>query len=76
MLLDRRTRARPYVDGRTLEGMVERHLRGDRNYTAEIHQVLTLELIHRLFVDARQPDAPVDEPEAATIGVGSGALAP
>jgi hypothetical protein len=30
---------------------VESHLRGDRNYTTEIHKVLTLELLHRLFLD-------------------------
>jgi len=52
MLLDPRTLSRPYVVRRALEDVVERHLRGDRNYTAEIHKVLTLELIHRLFVDA------------------------
>ena len=27
------------------------HLKGDRNYTNEIHKRLTLELIHRLFLD-------------------------
>jgi hypothetical protein len=27
------------------------HLKGDRNYTSAIHKVLTLELIHRLFLD-------------------------
>jgi hypothetical protein len=31
--------------------MVRGHLKGDRNYTTEIHKVLTLELMHRLFVD-------------------------
>jgi hypothetical protein len=33
--------------------LVRGHLRGDWNYTSEIHKVLTLELLHRLFVDAR-----------------------
>ena len=32
--------------------MVRGHLKGDRNYTFEIHKVLTLELLHRLFLDA------------------------
>ena len=27
------------------------HLKGDRNYTNEIHKVLTLEILHRLFLD-------------------------
>ena len=34
-----------------LEAMVRGHLKGDRNYTTEIHKVLTLEILHRLFLD-------------------------
>jgi asparagine synthase (glutamine-hydrolysing) len=51
MLLDSRSLGRPYVDRRTLEGMVNGHLTGKRNYTTEIHKVLTLELLHRLLID-------------------------
>jgi asparagine synthase (glutamine-hydrolysing) len=51
MLLDSRSLSRPYVDGKVLESMVEKHLRGEANYTTEIHRLLTLELQHRLFVD-------------------------
>jgi len=51
VLLDPRSLSRPYVDRRQLEAVVHGHLKGDRNYTNEIHQLLTLELIHRLFVD-------------------------
>lgn len=51
MLLDQRTLSRPYLDGRAVEAMVQGHLKGNRNHTSEIHTVLTLELIHRLFVD-------------------------
>jgi asparagine synthase (glutamine-hydrolysing) len=51
MLLDRRTLGRPYLDRREVEAVVRGHLRGDRNYTTQIHQLLTLELFHRLFVD-------------------------
>lgn len=51
MLLDRRTLARPYLDRRGVEAVVRGHLRGDRNYTTQIHQLLTLELFHRLFID-------------------------
>jgi asparagine synthase (glutamine-hydrolysing) len=52
MLLDRRTLSRPYLKQNMLETIVQSHLRGDRNYTTEIHKVLTLELLHRLFLDA------------------------
>ena len=51
MLLDPRTLSRPYVQRQTVENMVRHHLNGDRNYTTEIHRLLTLELQHRLFVD-------------------------
>jgi asparagine synthase (glutamine-hydrolysing) len=51
MLLDSRTLSRPYLDGKRLKEIVAGHLKGDRNYTTEIHKVLSLELLHRLFVD-------------------------
>ena len=51
MLLDPRTLSRPYLERNALERMVEGHLKGNRNYTSEIHTVLTLELLHRLFLD-------------------------
>jgi asparagine synthase (glutamine-hydrolysing) len=51
MLLDSRTLSRPYVQRGTLEAIVQGHLKGNRNYTTEIHKVLTLELVHRLFLD-------------------------
>ena len=53
MLLDQRTLSRPYLDKKMVEMIVTGHLRGNRNYTTEIHKVLTLELIHRLFLDAK-----------------------
>jgi len=53
MLLDPRTLARPYLNRNGLERVVRGHLDGSRNYTYEIHKVLTLELLHRLFVDSR-----------------------
>ena len=53
ILLDPRTLSRPYIEGHKLEGMVHGHLRGDRNYTSEIHNVLSLELLHRLFIDRK-----------------------
>lgn len=51
MLLDPRTLSRPYLERKGLETMVEGHLKGGRNYTSEIHKVLSLELLHRLFID-------------------------
>ncbi|MGA3199225.1 MAG: hypothetical protein ABSD89_07435 [Halobacteriota archaeon] len=51
MLLDPRSLGRPYIERKRLEKMVQGHLKGDRNYTTEIHKVLTLELLHRLFLD-------------------------
>ncbi|HZS56220.1 MAG TPA: hypothetical protein VFA65_17585, partial [Bryobacteraceae bacterium] len=51
ILLDPRTLSRPFVNRKRLEATVEGHLRGNRNFTIEIHKLLTLELLHRLFVD-------------------------
>ena len=53
MLLDSRTLSRPYLQPKTVQAMVQGHLSGERNYTLEIHKVLTLELIHRLFIDSQ-----------------------
>ncbi len=51
MLLDRCSLARSYVQPKRVQAIVNGHLRGDRNYTTEIHRLLTLELTHRLFLD-------------------------
>jgi asparagine synthase (glutamine-hydrolysing) len=51
ILLDPRTMSRPYVNQEMLETIVKDHLRGDRNYTTAIHKMLTLELLHRRFLD-------------------------
>jgi asparagine synthase (glutamine-hydrolysing) len=51
MLLDSRTLSRPYLERNVLESMVQKHLKGEANYTTEIHKLLTLELQHRLFLD-------------------------
>ncbi len=51
-LLDDRALSRPYVSRAGVERIVNGHLRGNRNYTTEIHRLLALELAHRLFVDA------------------------
>jgi asparagine synthase (glutamine-hydrolysing) len=53
MLLDPRTLSRPYIESKRLQSIVHAHITGTANYTLEIHKLLTLELIQRLFVDSR-----------------------
>jgi asparagine synthase (glutamine-hydrolysing) len=53
MLLDPLTLSRPYLERKGVEATVRGHLKGNRNYTTEIHKLLSLELLHRLFLDAR-----------------------
>lgn len=52
MLLDPRSLARPYLDPNAVRAVVDGHLKGNRNYTTEIHRLLTLELTHRLLLDS------------------------
>jgi asparagine synthase (glutamine-hydrolysing) len=52
MLLDPRSLSRPYVERKTVERIVDAHIRGVGNYTTEIHKLLKLELLHRNFIDA------------------------
>ena len=54
MLLDPRSLSRPYIERKRLEAMVGGHLKGSRNHTNDIHKALTLELIHRLFLDTQE----------------------
>lgn len=51
ILLDPLTRSRQYLSAKRLEHIVQSHVRGERNYTLEIHKLLTLELLHRAFFD-------------------------
>jgi asparagine synthase (glutamine-hydrolysing) len=53
MLLDRRTLSRPYLEPKTVEAIVDGHTKQGLNYTNEIHRLLSLELLHRLFLDVR-----------------------
>jgi asparagine synthase (glutamine-hydrolysing) len=55
-LLDCRSLSRPYIERKGLEAIVRGHLKGDRNYTNELHKALTLELLHRLFIDGGERD--------------------
>jgi len=53
MLLDPLTLSRPYLKQQKVETIVDGHLKGSRNYTTEIHTLLTLEIMHRLFLDSK-----------------------
>jgi asparagine synthase (glutamine-hydrolysing) len=53
ILLDQRSLARPYVNAQGVRRIVVGHLKGNRNYTTEIHRLMALELAHRLFLDSR-----------------------
>jgi asparagine synthase (glutamine-hydrolysing) len=57
MLLDRQTLSRPYLERSGVEAMVRGHLQGNRNYTLAIHKLLTLELLHRLFLESAQTES-------------------
>jgi asparagine synthase (glutamine-hydrolysing) len=52
ILLDRQTAKRSYFDMKTLEMMVQTHTSGRRNYTNEINKAMSIELAHRLLIDA------------------------
>jgi asparagine synthase (glutamine-hydrolysing) len=53
ILLDPVALHRPYLDRKVLIKVVRNHVKGNRNYTTTIHKLLTLELLHRIFLDAR-----------------------
>jgi asparagine synthase (glutamine-hydrolysing) len=52
ILLDPRSLSRSYLDGRIVERTVNDHIEGRRNYTSELHRLLTAELFHRTLIDA------------------------
>ena len=52
VLLDSRSCGRPYLNGRRLEAMIRAHIEGTRNYTSEIHRVLTAELLQRRLIES------------------------
>lgn len=53
VLIDQRTLTRPYLNGRFLERMVHDHIEGRKNYTTELHQALTSELVQRTLVESQ-----------------------
>jgi asparagine synthase (glutamine-hydrolysing) len=51
VLLDPRTRSRPYLEGRRIEDMVRSHIGGLENHTYPIHRLLSSELIQRQLIE-------------------------
>jgi asparagine synthase (glutamine-hydrolysing) len=52
-LLDPRSLTRSYIERKGLEALVRGHLIGNRNYTNELHKLLTLELIQQIFLESK-----------------------
>ena len=52
ILLDSRTKSRPFLNGSNIEGTVTAHIKGTCNYTSEIHWLLTVELIYRKIIES------------------------
>lgn len=67
MLLDRQTLSRPYLQAGTVKTMVQAHVSGHSNYTWQIHQVLTLELLNRKLLDS--PHALSHQPVSALAAI-------
>jgi asparagine synthase (glutamine-hydrolysing) len=51
VLLDPRTLGRPYLHRTGVEAMIRGHVGGYRNYTLEIHRLLTIELMQRQLIE-------------------------
>jgi asparagine synthase (glutamine-hydrolysing) len=65
MLLDPLTFSRPYIERKMLEAIVQGHVKGNRNYTTELHKLLTLEIIHRSFLDNSERIGSTKRPRVA-----------
>lgn len=50
-LLDPRTLRRPFFQHAGIQDIVHKHVRGERNYTNEIHKLLSLEFLSRSLLD-------------------------
>jgi asparagine synthase (glutamine-hydrolysing) len=58
-LLSQRSLSRPYLDKQAVGRALTDHLRGKRNSTTLIHKLLTLEIVHRLFLDNPVSSGPI-----------------
>ncbi|MBS1841121.1 MAG: hypothetical protein JSS69_03825 [Acidobacteria bacterium] len=68
MLLDPRSLSRPYLERKRVEALVRAHVSGAGNFTNEMHKLLTLELLHRRFLDVSSdsvPSSAISTPAAA-----------
>ncbi len=67
ILLDERALSRPYIERKGLETVVRGHVKGNRNFTTELHKVLTLELLQRIFIESRAEESSQKETSTAEI---------
>jgi len=51
ILLDARSLSRPHIERKGLCSLVRNHVRGIRNHTHDLHKLLTVELVYRIFID-------------------------
>jgi asparagine synthase (glutamine-hydrolysing) len=52
ILLDSRSRSRPYVNRQGIQRVVSSHLAGTHNFTTEIHKLLSLELLCQTLLES------------------------
>jgi asparagine synthase (glutamine-hydrolysing) len=70
VLLDPPALNRPHLaHPATLPRLLEEHLNGQRNHTSALHQLLSIELIHRQFIDTGWDDLPQSDPGPACTSV-------
>lgn len=53
ILLDPRSAARAHVRPGRLRGLLDEHLSGRRNHTSALHQLLSIELVHRRLLEKK-----------------------
>lgn len=76
VLLDPRSLSRPYIQPEGIRAIVRGHLKGSRNFTAEIHKLLTLEIFHRLLIDNPETCSLRGSAEVAVALAATGAQRP
>ena len=68
ILLDSRSLSRPYIERTMLKRIVLQHVKGERNFTRAIHNLLSLELINRLLADPTTRLEPIPQQLPAVLG--------
>jgi hypothetical protein len=53
VLRDSRTRSRSYYDVKILDTMAQSHFKGVGNFTSDLHRILTMELVERKLLAAK-----------------------